>query len=186
MTTDASPDPGPVELAAAAAVRAVAEPVWWGTHLREVRWQAELAAEPDRLAELIAVHGSPVNLIDPRPMGRNIDALRVVAEKRGLELGVYFARKANKCLSLVDEAVRQRAGVDVASEHELSQVLARGVDPGRVILTAAVKPRRLIERAVAALDLKSIKFDGSDSLDDPNKVKEENKSAGVAAPANAQ
>ena len=113
-------------------------------------WQAELAAEPDRLAELIAVHGSPVNLIDPRPMGRNIDALRAVAEKRGLELGLYFARKANKCLSLVDEAVRQGAGVDVASEHELSQVLARGVDPGRVILTAAVKPRRLIERAVAA------------------------------------
>jgi putative iron-regulated protein len=43
-----------------------------------------------------------------------------------------------------------------------------------------------IERAVATLALSTIKFEGSDSLDEPNKVMEENKSAGVAAPAGAQ
>jgi putative iron-regulated protein len=43
-----------------------------------------------------------------------------------------------------------------------------------------------IERAVATLDLSAIKFEGSDSLDAPDKVKEENKSAGVAAPASSQ
>jgi pimeloyl-ACP methyl ester carboxylesterase len=67
MTTDASPDPGPVEVAAAAAVRAVAEPIWWGTHLREVRWQAELArllADPVwRGTGLPRGDGEPVLLI---------------------------------------------------------------------------------------------------------------------------
>ena len=38
-----------------------------------------------------------------------------------------------------------------------------------------------IERAVAALDLSAIQFEGSDSLDNPEKVEEENKSAGAAA-----
>ncbi len=113
------------------------------------RGRPKLASDPERLAELIELHGSPVNLIDPRPMAGNIAALRAAGRERGIELGVYFARKANKCLSLVDEAVED-AGVDVASEDELSQVLARGADPDRVILTAAVKPRRLIESAVAA------------------------------------
>jgi putative iron-regulated protein len=45
---------------------------------------------------------------------------------------------------------------------------------------------KAIERAVAALDLKTIEFEGSDSLDDPNKVVEENKSAGSAPASNPQ
>ena len=67
MTTDASPDPGPAEVLAEAAVRAVAEPIWWGTHLREVRWQAELArllADPVwRGVGLPRGDGEPVLLI---------------------------------------------------------------------------------------------------------------------------
>ena len=67
MSTDASPEPGTVEVAAAAAVRAVAEPIWWGTHLREVRWQAELArllADPVwRGTGLPRGDGEPVLLI---------------------------------------------------------------------------------------------------------------------------
>ena len=67
MTPDASPDPGPVEVAAAAAVRAVAEPIWWGTHMREFRWQAELArllADPVwRGTGLPRGDGEPVLLI---------------------------------------------------------------------------------------------------------------------------
>jgi len=44
--------------------------------------------------------------------------------------------------------------------------------------------QKSIERAVATLDLSTIKFEGSDSLDDPNKVMEDNKSAG-AVPASS-
>jgi putative iron-regulated protein len=45
---------------------------------------------------------------------------------------------------------------------------------------------KAIERAVAALDLKTIEFEGSDSLDDPTKVTEENKSGGSAPESNPQ
>jgi putative iron-regulated protein len=70
------------------------------------------------------------------------------------------------------------------------QMIGEGNEVGNAtvqkVVDSLLNQTKEIERAVAALDLKSIKFEGSDSLDDPNKVKEENKSAGVAAPANAQ
>ena len=60
-----------------------------------------------------------------------------------------MARKANKALCLVDEALRLGLGVDVASERELQQALDRGVPARRLVVTAAVKPRALLERCVA-------------------------------------
>jgi putative iron-regulated protein len=42
------------------------------------------------------------------------------------------------------------------------------------------------ERAVAALDLSAIKFEGSDSLDSPEKAAAEHKSAGAATPSNPE
>lgn len=63
---------------------------------------------------------------------------------------VFFARKANKALSLVAAADRAGHGVDVASLAELRQALAAGVPGDRVVLTAAVKPQGLLEAAVGA------------------------------------
>ena len=80
-----------------------------------------------------------------------------------------------------------RRGVMVES---YDQMIGEGNEVGNAtvqkVVDSLLNQTKEIERAVAALDLKSITFEGSDSLDDPNKVKEENKSAGVAAPANAQ
>jgi diaminopimelate decarboxylase len=101
--------------------------------------------DPDRIAGAIERHGSPVNLIDPSPMARNAADLEAAAADAGVRLGIFFARKANKALSFVDEAVRLGLGVDVASERELSQTLDRGLPAQRIVVTAAVKPRRLLE-----------------------------------------
>jgi putative iron-regulated protein len=46
------------------------------------------------------------------------------------------------------------------------------------VIAALLDQTKSIERAVAALDLKAIAFEGSDSLDDPAKVKAEAKAAG--------
>jgi putative iron-regulated protein len=46
------------------------------------------------------------------------------------------------------------------------------------VISALRDQTKSIERAVAALDLKAIEFEGSDSLDDPAKVKAEAKAAG--------
>ena len=62
------------------------------------------------------------------------------AAARDVPLRLFFARKANKALALVDEAARLGHGVDVASERELRQVLDRGVSAEDVVVTAAIKP----------------------------------------------
>jgi diaminopimelate decarboxylase len=107
-------------------------------------WQMDLCTRTE-LEKLLERHGSPLNLIDPAPMARNASGLTAAASGAGLELGVYFARKANKALALVDEARRLGLGVDVASERELAQTIERGMPGGEIVVTAAVKPAPLME-----------------------------------------
>jgi putative iron-regulated protein len=70
------------------------------------------------------------------------------------------------------------------------QMIGEGNDEGNAVVQKVVDKlldqTKTIERAVATLDLSTIKFEGSDSLDDPNKVIEENKSAGAAPAASPQ
>jgi diaminopimelate decarboxylase len=113
-------------------------------------WQVELSQRPQALAELLEHHGSPLNVIHPAPLARNAAELQHVAERAGVDMRIFFARKANKALSLVDEAQRNGLGIDVASERELQQVLDRGVAAADIVVTAAVKPRALLALCVAA------------------------------------
>jgi len=113
-------------------------------------WQRELCDQPERLADLIAEHGSPLNVLNTGALGRNTRELQDAAAAYGIELAVSLARKANKALSFVDEAKRLGLGVDVASERELLQALERGVPARMVVVTAAVKPRGLLELCVAS------------------------------------
>ena len=126
------------------------------------QWMLDWCADPDRLAEAIDRHGSPVNLIDPSPMARNAAELETAAADAGVRLEIFFARKANKALSFVDQALHLGLGVDVASERELSQTLARGLPAARIVVTAAVKPRRLLELCVSAAP--TVVIDNEDEL----------------------
>jgi diaminopimelate decarboxylase len=112
-------------------------------------WQIELCGRPEELADLLERHGSPLNVIHPAELARNAAELQGAAVDAGIDLRIFFARKANKALSLVDEAHRNGLGIDVASERELRQVLDRGVAPADIVVTAAVKPRALLELCVA-------------------------------------
>ena len=61
------------------------------------------------------------------------------------------------------------------------QMIGEGNDEGNAVVQHAIDAlldqTKSLERAVAVLDLKSIKFEGSDSLDSPGKVQEESKAA---------
>ena len=113
-------------------------------------WMSELLADAGGCAALVDRFGSPVNLIHPATMGRNAKQLVEAGRRAGVEIGLFFARKANKALTLVDEIVRLGHGVDVAGEAELQQTLQRGVPGRRIILSAAIKPERLLRLAVAS------------------------------------
>ena len=62
------------------------------------------------------------------------------------------------------------------------QMIGEGNDEGNAVVQHAIdallEQTKSLERAVATLDLKSIKFEGSDSLDSSSKVDAESKSAG--------
>ncbi|SMP67125.1 diaminopimelate decarboxylase [Neorhodopirellula lusitana] len=123
----------------------------WRQHCRGVLplearlepWMTDLF-DGQTLADLVAQHGSPLNLISPTSMRANLDEVTQVAEDRGVDFQAFFARKSNKCLAFVDEAIRCDAGLDTASENEIQQCLDRGVTPDRIICTAAVKQEALL------------------------------------------
>ncbi len=125
-------------------------------------WQVAALRRPQLLRRLVEEHGSPLNLLHPAPFRRNAVVLAAAARRAGLELGIYFARKANKAIVFVDEARRAGLGVDVAGEHELEQALACGVSPARIIVTAGVKPAALLDLIVRTGVTVSV--DGEDEL----------------------
>lgn len=134
-------------------------------------WQLDLLADQGALADLIGTHGSPINLTNPDHLAGRADELIASAGAYGVDGRIFFARKANKSLGLVDAALAAGHGIDVASEGELLQVLDRGADPSSVILTAAVKPRSLLARAVGAGV--TISVDNLDEIDLLTDVAEE-------------
>jgi putative iron-regulated protein len=65
------------------------------------------------------------------------------------------------------------------------QMIGEGNDGGNAVVQHAIDAlldqTKSLERAVATLDLKAIKFEGSDSLDEPGKVEESKASTGTEA-----
>ncbi|TVP45600.1 MAG: Y4yA family PLP-dependent enzyme [Gemmatimonadales bacterium] len=112
-------------------------------------WQESLLADSERLAGLVDAFGSPLNLHHVDPFQRNVEALAGVARARNVELEIFFARKASKALAYVECARRLGIGIDTASEAELTQALALGMRPERLVSTAAVKSVELVRTCVA-------------------------------------
>lgn len=111
-------------------------------------WMDELLADPELCQKMVKTFGSPVNFHNFSAMGRNAEQLRAAAALHDVDLRVYFARKANKTIGAIDHAVDSGCGIDVASFHELKQSLSRGVDPGLIIVSAAVKSPALLRLAL--------------------------------------
>jgi len=110
-------------------------------------WMCEFLGS-ELIAQAVAEYDSPLNVICTSPMARNIAEIRAEAESRGIRSKVFFARKSNKCLAFIDEAICCDAGLDTASENELRQCLERGVSPADIICTAAIKSDDLIDCCV--------------------------------------
>ncbi|WP_339908285.1 Y4yA family PLP-dependent enzyme [Symmachiella dynata] len=100
------------------------------------------------LHQWVQQYGSPLNVVHPEPLQRNIRKFNDVAESRQLDFQVFFARKANKCTTFVDAANQMGAGIDTASEIELRQALQCGVPSHRIICTAAIKSTQLLSLCV--------------------------------------
>ncbi|STB94362.1 decarboxylase [Corynebacterium amycolatum] len=115
---------------------------------RTEKWAADLVARPDACQDLLDTYASPVNVLEPGPMESNIDELVEAGKRCGVEVKMFFARKANKGLVFVDTVRDAGHGVDVASYDELRQVLGRGVAGERIIVSAAIKTDHLLRLAI--------------------------------------
>lgn len=119
-------------------------------------WMDRIVRNPTLCGELIETYGSPVNLHDFGALTGNIAELQAAAQRHGVALGVYFARKANKTFGAVQAAYAAGAGIDVASHRELEQCLALGVPGEKLILSAATKTPSTIDAALKALAVISV------------------------------
>lgn len=115
-----------------------------------IPWLASLRADPARVNELIERWGSPLHLHRPDVLPTNARPYFEAAATHGVDLDLFFARKANKALAYVEVAAESRLGVDVASETELQQCLALGIEGPRIVVTAAVKSPSLLRRAAGS------------------------------------
>ncbi|MGI0542640.1 FAD/NAD(P)-binding protein [Corynebacterium aquatimens] len=111
-------------------------------------WVDQLVADYLECDRLLTEFSSPINVLNPGPMLANVDELVTAGADCGVEVKVFFARKANKGLVFVDTVRDAAHGVDVASFNELSQVLGRGVPGERIIVSAAVKTDALLRLAI--------------------------------------
>ena len=93
-------------------------------------------------------YGSPLNILSTQPFQRNADTYNQIAHRHLLDFQVFFARKANKCLSFVRSTKKAGCGVDVASLPELEQTIHEGVEPRNIFCTAAIKSEELIRCCV--------------------------------------
>lgn len=111
-------------------------------------WMSQFVNDPANARRLIAKFGSPLHLVATEEFSRNVGDLLAPLQSRGLEGGLYFARKANKLPWFVQTARDRGIGVDTATLVELRETLQLGVPARQVVSTAIGKGRELIELAV--------------------------------------
>ena len=125
-------------------------------------WQLDLLSDPEPIIDALGDGSAPVNIVNPDPIERNGGELIAASEAVDIELRVFFARKANKCIAFVDKALTLGYGVDVASHAELNEVLERGLKGDRIVVTAAIKPKPLLDLAISSAA--TIVLDNPDEL----------------------
>ncbi|WP_047691465.1 diaminopimelate decarboxylase, partial [Kocuria sp. ZOR0020] len=141
-------------------------------------WMSDLLTDPDTCASLLTEYGSPVNVHNFSSLQRNALEMVEAADRHGVDLRVFVARKANKTVGLVDAVRDLGHGIDVGSHRELTQVLERGMPAERIILTAAVKTRELLHHALTHRVPVAL-----DNLDETTLALQVSGDAGVSSPA---
>ncbi|MGX9427295.1 MULTISPECIES: Y4yA family PLP-dependent enzyme [Bradyrhizobium] len=98
-----------------------------------------LAGNGPLLIDWVARHGSPVNLIWPEELQRNLAVLRGALRESGVTHAVYYGAKVNKSPGLLSAALRAGAGIDVSSLYELRDARRLGADGAQLVATGPAK-----------------------------------------------
>lgn len=112
-------------------------------------WVEDLTKDFDLLNSWIETYNSPINLLNMEPYRQNYLKYDEVFSKYGVTGKVFFARKANKCKSLVQAAKENGFGVDTASLNEIKECIALGLPAESITITAAIKNEEFLSFIVA-------------------------------------
>jgi len=118
------------------------------------------SANKRRLRELARKHGTPLMLVSRAALRGQLDRFRCGLPR----VEPFFAIKANAHPEILRTMVAGRAGFDVASAAEMSQVLAAGAKPERIIFANTIKPADSIALA-ARKGVTLMTFDSGYELD---------------------
>jgi diaminopimelate decarboxylase len=104
----------------------------------EPRVEGDLQSLLDRtdlLRTLVKALGSPLNVVLPDQIARNVEDFRAIYGEHRLAGRIYFAHKANRSSALIRRLAATEAGIDVASLAELQHALGAGFDGSRIMAT---------------------------------------------------
>jgi len=99
--------------------------------------------EKKLIRELIENKGSPLNVILPQNMSKNIEEFDKVIEQNNVNCKIFYAHKANRSKALVNQAESSGINIDVASTDELENALQAGFEPSRIEATQDPKTQSL-------------------------------------------
>jgi len=122
--------------------------------------KATLTGNKRRLKELARRHGTPLMTISRSALRGQLERFRRVLPR----VEPFFAIKANAHPEVLKTMVAGRAGFDVASAAEMSQVLAAGAKPDGIIFANTIKPADAIALA-ARKGVTLMTFDSGYELD---------------------
>jgi len=94
---------------------------------------------PGAIVDLVRQYGSPLNLIRPDILQRNVRAMRAVLERHTRHHEIFYGAKVNKSPALVRAAIDAGTGIDVSSRHELADALRAGGDARRICASGPAK-----------------------------------------------
>jgi diaminopimelate decarboxylase len=91
--------------------------------------------ESQDLFALKNLHTGVIHIGFPQEIKQNIDRIKAVFEKLGVELKLYLAHKATKNQAFVKQALKCGIGIDVASINELVSALSSGFTGDKIEAT---------------------------------------------------
>ena len=95
----------------------------------------DIIENKEKLKELANCYGSPLNILFPNVMDKNISNFKETLKKHHLSGKIYYAHKCNKSNSFLKQALQNQINVDVASLEELKSALSNGFTGDRIEAT---------------------------------------------------
>ena len=95
----------------------------------------DIIENKEKLKELDNCYGSPLNILFPNVMDKNISNFKETLKKHHLSGKIYYAHKCNKSNSFLKQALQNQINVDVASLEELKSALSNGFTGDKIEAT---------------------------------------------------